>query len=77
AEVATGALRPVTAGNAISDDPAISADGRFVAFRAAATNLVAGFAGNGLAQIFVRDVERGVTALVTQTASGGPGNGAS
>ncbi len=77
AEVATGALRAVTAGNGISDDPAISADGRFVAFRSAATDLVAGFAGNGLAQIFVRDVERGVTALVTQTATGGPGNGAS
>ncbi|MGQ3028242.1 MAG: InlB B-repeat-containing protein, partial [Ferrovibrionaceae bacterium] len=77
AEVATGALRAVTAGNGISDDPAISADGRFVAFRSAATDLVAGFAGNGLAQVFVRDVERGVTALVTQTATGGPGNGAS
>ena len=77
AEVTTGALRAVTAGNGISDDPAISADGRFVAFRSAATDLVAGFAGNGLAQIFVRDVERGVTALVTQTAAGGPGNGAS
>ena len=77
ADVATGALRAVTAGNGISDDPAISADGRFVAFRSAATNLVSGLAGNGLAQIFVRDVERGVTALLTQTASGGPGNGAS
>ncbi len=77
ADIATGALRAVTAGNGISDDPAISADGRFVAFRSAATNLVSGFAGTGLAQIFVRDVERGVTALVTQTASGGPGNGAS
>jgi uncharacterized delta-60 repeat protein len=77
AEVTTGALRAVTAGNGISDDPAISADGRFVAFRSAATDLVAGFAGNELAQIFVRDVERGVTALVTQTATGGPGNGAS
>jgi len=77
ADVTTGAVRAVTAGNGISDDPAISADGRFVVFRSAATNLVSGLAGNGLVQIFVRDVERGVTALVTQTASGGPGNGAS
>ncbi len=77
ADIAGGGLRAVTAGNGISDDPAISADGRFVAFRSAATNLVPGFAGNGTTQIFVRDVERGVTALVTQTASGGPGNGSS
>ncbi len=77
ADIAGGGLRAVTTGNGVSDDPAISADGRFVAFRSAATDLVPGFAGNGMAQIFVRDVDRGVTALVTQTGSGGPGSGAS
>lgn len=77
ADLGDGRVRAVTAGNGPSDQPAISADGRFVAFRSGATNLVSGYEGNSLAQIFVHDVERGVTALVSQTASGAPGTGAS
>jgi len=76
-DLAGGGVRAVTAGNGPSDQPAISADGRFVAFRSGATDLVPGYAGNSLAQIFVRDVERGVTALVTQSAAGTPATGAS
>jgi hypothetical protein len=64
-DVATGARRVVGTG----DQPAMSADGRFVAYRSV------GAAGNGFSQIWLRDVDRGVTALVTQTASGAGGNG--
>lgn len=76
-DLAGGAVRAVTSGNGPSDQPAISADGRFVVFRSGATDLVPGYAGNGLAQIFVRDIERGVTMLVTRAAAGGPASGAS
>ncbi len=64
-DVVTGTRRLVGTG----EQPAMSADGRFVAFRSVGT------AGNGFSQIWLRDVDRGVTALVTQTASGAGGNG--
>ncbi len=65
ADLAAGATRTVGQG----DQPALSADGRFVAFRAVGAD------GNGFTQIWLHDVERGVTALVTQTSSGAGGNG--
>lgn len=43
-----------TQGNERSDDPAISADGRYVAFQSWASNLVPGDT-NGAADIFVYD----------------------
>jgi hypothetical protein len=43
--------------NGTSTDPSISADGRFVAFRSYASNLVDGDS-NGVADIFVRDREK-------------------
>lgn len=64
-------------GNGDSTQPSVSADGRFVAFRSTSTDLATGYADNGQAQIWVRDVMRGATALVTQTEGGAPGNGAS
>ncbi len=56
-------------------EPAISADGRFVAFQSASTNLVPGDAlpaagGNGW-DVFVRDMLLGTTELVSATPSGG------
>ena len=62
-------------GNGDSTQAALSADGRFVVFRSAATDLAAGHAGNGKSQIWIRDVMRGATALVTQTEAGAPGGG--
>lgn len=56
--------------------PAISADGRIVAFASTATNLVTG-AANGVQQIFVHDRQTGTTACVSMDASGVPGGGAS
>lgn len=51
-------------GDSMSDLPSISADGRLVAFRSSATNLVAGATPPG---IYVRNLATGVTTLVTQT----------
>jgi hypothetical protein len=49
--------------------PAISADGRFIAFQSAATNLVANDT-NGASDIFLRDMQSGTTVLVTVGTNG-------
>lgn len=62
-----------------SYSPAISADGRFVAFGSRAWNLhrdALNF-GNSVAQIFVRDRLLGTTTRVTVAADGGDPNGGS
>jgi Tol biopolymer transport system component len=56
---------------ALSLSPAISADGRFIAFESTADNLVPGQAGG----IFVRDRQIGTTECVSVAADGGPANG--
>jgi Tol biopolymer transport system component len=56
-------------GDASSSGPAISADGRFVAFRSAASNLVANDT-NGYYDVFVRDRVSGTTERVS-VATGG------
>ena len=53
-----------------SSDPAISADGRYVAFTSVATNLVAGDT-NGRADVFVRDRQTGTTTRVSLDSGGG------
>jgi len=60
-------------GNDSSDRQSISADGRYVTFRSAATNLVAGDT-NGQPDIFVRDLKTGTTTLVSASLGGGAGN---
>lgn len=64
---------PVEQGNANSSEPAISADGRYVAFTSEATNLLktTTFSRN----IFIKEIESGATALVSANASGVEGNG--
>jgi Tol biopolymer transport system component/alpha-tubulin suppressor-like RCC1 family protein len=64
---------PPGAANGPSDSPAISNDGRFVAYRSTATNLVAG-ATNGLPNIFLYDRQTGTTTLLSANASGMAGN---
>ena len=61
-------------GNSIH--PAISADGRYVAFRSSAENLVAGD-GNGTADIFVKDTRTGFTTLVSSDSDGASADNAS
>lgn len=74
-QVTTCVSIPMTGGrgNGNSDSPSISADGRFVAFRSYATNLVAGDT-NGCEDIFVRDIKLGTTTLVSAAPGGIPAN---
>ena len=59
-----------------SDSPAISGDGRFVAFRSSADGLVPGDT-NGCSDIFVRDTQTGQTARVSVDSAGNESNAAS
>ena len=56
-------------GNGPSYQPALSTDGRFVAFRSEASNLVPGDT-NGKADIFVRDLVLGQTTRVSVSTAG-------
>ena len=59
------------AGN--SSDPSMSWDGRFVAFSSTASSLVTGDTNNS-SDIFIRDLQNGITSLVSVNESGnGPG----
>jgi RHS repeat-associated protein len=59
-----------------SSDPAISADGRHVAFKSSADNLVSGDSNNRN-DAFVRDRDSGTTTRVSLSAAGGQANDAS
>lgn len=63
-----------TQGNGGSTSPWMSADGRFIAFSSAASNLVAGDTGNRM-DIFVRDRLLGTTERVSISGAGLGGNG--
>jgi Tol biopolymer transport system component len=65
-----------SASNGASSQPAISADGRFVAFTSVATNLALTPGAIG-SQIFLRDTQNNTTTLVSRDAVGNAGNGAS
>ncbi len=60
-------------GNSASNDPFISADGRYVAFESDADNLVANDT-NGRVDIFVRDRQGGTTTRVSVDSAGSEGN---
>jgi Ca2+-binding RTX toxin-like protein len=64
-----------TQGDNFSFSPALSADGRFVAFESAADTLVAGNTDNTI-DIFVHDRETGLTERVSVASDGTQGNGA-
>ena len=59
--------------NKFSQFPAISGDGRYVAFWSSASNLVASDA-NGFRDVFVRDRQTGTTELASLTTAGLQGN---
>jgi Tol biopolymer transport system component len=59
-----------------SNDPVISGDGRRVAFRSEASNLVTDD-GNELEDVFVRDLQSGTTVRASLDTAGGDPNGAS
>lgn len=60
-----------TQGNHLSQAPAISADGRYVAFESFAENLVPGDA-NGYSDVFLRDRRTDRTTLISHTPAGVP-----
>jgi archaellum component FlaF (FlaF/FlaG flagellin family) len=62
--------------NGASNFPKISADGRFVTFESAATNLVSGDS-NGLTDIFVKDRKSGKTRRVSVRSNGAQPNATS
>ncbi len=70
--MAVGGGRP----DGIARDPAIAADGRYVAFQSGSTNLVDGPAA-GAAGLFRRDRQAGVTIMVSIRPDGGAAGGAS
>ena len=83
ADAATGAATTLISvavdgkpGTGASGEPSVSADGRYVAFRSSARNLVAGDT-NGVDDVFVRDRVAGVTPRVSVDRTGAEGNGAS
>jgi len=59
-----------------SQDPAVSADGRYVAFTSSASNLV-GNDTNGVVDVFVHDRQTGLTTRVSVSSEGAQGNGMS
>src|SRR6266480_1541473 len=68
-----------SAGNEVhgsSARPALSADGRFVAFESDATDLVSGDT-NGLRDVFVHDRQTGATERVSVDSAGNQGDGES
>lgn len=64
------------AGDGLSAGPAISADGRYVAFYSSSSNLVAGDT-NGVYDVFVRDLQSDETTRVSVSSAGAQANGRS
>jgi Tol biopolymer transport system component len=81
-DTATNLTRRITRGHAGGDldgpsyDPAISGDGRHVAFVSEATN-VTRYSTSRTAQIYVHDLTTGINELISQAPSGRPANGRS
>ena len=81
----TGAITRVSVSSAgvqandDSEEPCISADGRYVAFESYASSLVPGEDANGMVQgdVYVHDCETGVTTRVSVSSDGVQGNRAS
>lgn len=61
-------------GNSDSDSPKVSSDGRYVVFSSLASNLVSGDT-NGKKDVFRKDLQTGVVALVSVTPAGLQVNG--
>jgi len=67
-----------TGGDALgpSENPSISGDGRYIAFASMAGNIVAGD-GNTDWDVFVRDMQTGITARISVSSAGGDPDGPS
>ena len=72
-QLVSGNMAGLGGGNGASDSPVMSPDGRFVAYRSFASNLVNGDS-NGVPDLFLYDRNSGTTTLLTSSlASGGSG----
>lgn len=60
--------------NGLSDNPAISGNGRYIAFESIATNLVSGGLVNTTADVFVFDRQTSITERISISRNGGDGN---
>lgn len=65
------------AGSAPSGHPALSRDGRYVAFDSSASNLTVDVRNSGLADVFVKDLVTGTVELISLGVGGVPANGSS
>jgi Tol biopolymer transport system component len=82
---ATGAVELVSVafessrgGNGVSRKPHVSGSGRFVVFEGTSTDITPpGVDTNNHSDVFVRDLELGLTARVSVSSTGGQANGAS
>jgi Tol biopolymer transport system component len=61
------------AGKGQSENPSMSADGRYVLFGSTSNDLVAATAGVGVSDLFLRDTQAGTTTLVSAALDGKPG----
>jgi Tol biopolymer transport system component len=68
-------FRPAQLAGGSSDSPAISPDGRFVAYRSVATNIVPA-ASNGVANLLLYDSLKGTNTLLTASRYGSVATGA-
>src|SRR4029453_12565330 len=55
--------------------PSIDGEGRFVAFGSFASNLIRGVNTMGFSQVYVRDLEKDTTSLISTSPLGRPANG--
>lgn len=69
----THAYGSASAGNGVSGPAVISANGRFIAYRSTASNLVPND-NNGQADVFLYDRTTGLNVLLSQNAAGASGN---
>ncbi len=76
AELATRSASGV-AGSAPSANPALSSDGRFLAFDSRASNLIGDAGNGGVIDVFVKDLDAGTVEVVSQGLGGVPANGQS
>lgn len=66
-----------TKGDSFSGRPAISADGRYIAFESSATNLDPAASDDSTGDVFVRDRQTNTTTLVSRAADGTEADGSS
>jgi Tol biopolymer transport system component len=77
-ELVSVAFDTARGGDGVSRKPQISGNGRFVVFEGVATDLTPpGVDTNDFSDVFVRDLELGLTARVSVSSTGGQANGTS